>query len=176
MSKRSAQAGMDLGEIISEGNLALLRAIDKFRIERGFKFSTYACNAINHALGRLRKRWIRQRKRYCASYEPDYDRSDYQETRHEAHERDCVDELRQILTTNSSDLTDTEKKIIAHRFFRQHDDGKRMTLVEVGKLIGMTKERVRQIQNRALLKLRTTLDERFLDPTRGRGDLDAQAQ
>ena len=43
---------VDFAEVVSEGNMALIRAVDKFNVERGFKFSTYACRAILKAFSR----------------------------------------------------------------------------------------------------------------------------
>ena len=45
MAKRTRLNGLDFNELISEGNFALLRSVDKFDCARGFKFSTYACRA-----------------------------------------------------------------------------------------------------------------------------------
>ena len=46
MTKRTRIPGVDLPELISEGNMAVLRSVEKFDVSRGFKFSTYACRAI----------------------------------------------------------------------------------------------------------------------------------
>ena len=42
MAKRTRLGDVDFAEIVSEGNMALIRAVDKFDVDRGFKFSTYA--------------------------------------------------------------------------------------------------------------------------------------
>src|ERR1039458_7483083 len=52
MAKRTRLGDIDFAEIVSEGNMALLRAVDKFNVDRGFKFSTYACRAILKAFSR----------------------------------------------------------------------------------------------------------------------------
>jgi DNA-directed RNA polymerase specialized sigma subunit len=46
MAKRTRLGDVDFAEIVSEGNMALMRAVDKFNVDKGFKFSTYACRAI----------------------------------------------------------------------------------------------------------------------------------
>ena len=46
MAKRSRMSDVDFADLVSEGNMALMRSVDKFDCERGFKFSTYACRAI----------------------------------------------------------------------------------------------------------------------------------
>src|SRR4051812_29832360 len=53
MAKRTRMSEVDFGELVSEGNMALLRAVEKFDIGRGFKFSTYACRAILKAFSRI---------------------------------------------------------------------------------------------------------------------------
>jgi RNA polymerase primary sigma factor len=81
-------------------------------------------------------------------------------------EGDCVDELRSLLDDNIGQLSAIERQVIRARFALdepQHDgNGKGKTLEQVGALIGVTKERVRQIQNKALEKLRTLLDHAVL--------------
>jgi RNA polymerase primary sigma factor len=83
-------------------------------------------------------------------------------------EEDCVDELRQIIADNRAELTEIERSVLHHRFALttpQHDpddEAHSLTLEQVGKIIGVTKERVRQIQNKALEKIRNTLEEDFL--------------
>jgi RNA polymerase primary sigma factor len=52
MAKRTRLGDVDFAEVVSEGNMALLRAVDKFSADRGFKFSTYACRAILKAFSR----------------------------------------------------------------------------------------------------------------------------
>ena len=76
-----------------------------------------------------------------------------------------MDELRSILTSNLADLSDVEKKVIQARFALDAADPEQarpMTLEQVGEIIGVTKERVRQIQNKALEKLRQTLEDGIL--------------
>ena len=52
MAKRTRAEDMEFADMLGEGNMALLRAVDKFDVSRGFKFSTYACRAILKAFGR----------------------------------------------------------------------------------------------------------------------------
>ncbi len=76
-----------------------------------------------------------------------------------------MDELRSILTENVANLNDVEKRVIRARFALDALDSEQaqpMTLEQVGAIIGVTKERVRQIQNKALEKLRQTLEEGIL--------------
>jgi RNA polymerase primary sigma factor len=78
-------------------------------------------------------------------------------------EQDAVEELQRIIGENSAQLSDVEKTVIEARFaVNRGEDAAAMTLEEVGRVIGVTKERVRQIQNKALEKLRATIENQVL--------------
>lgn len=165
MAKRIRHTDLDFGDLISEGNMALLRAIDKFNVSRGFKFSTYACRAILKAFSRSGMKQTQYRQLFPTDFDPTLERSDYQRRRYDEHETDCADEVRRIVRENIAELTDVERAIIHHRFAldrRQETPGS-LTLEEVGQIVGLTKERVRQIQNKALEKIRKALEARYLD-------------
>jgi RNA polymerase sigma factor (sigma-70 family) len=166
MAKRTRLGHFDHAELISEGNMALLRSVDKFDCGRGFKFSTYACRAILKSFSRVAMRTSRYRGRFPTEFDPSLEKSNYIEQCREEHKADCVDELRGMISSNAADLNDVEVKVIRARFALGKvagiaEDGPK-TLEQVGLLIGVTKERVRQIQNRALGKLRSKLLEDFL--------------
>jgi len=166
MAKRTRLSNIDYAELISEGNMALLRSTDKFDCGRGFKFSTYACRAILKSFSRVAMKMSRYRSRFPTEFDPAFERSDYAEQQRLNHEADCVSELRDIIRSNAADLNAVEVKVIQARFALATLDGPKdegpKTLEQVGLLIGVTKERVRQIQNRALSKLREKLQEDFL--------------
>jgi len=166
MAKRTKLGGVDFTELISEGNMALLRSVDKFDCARGFKFSTYACRAILKSFARVALRTNRYRGRFPVEFDPDLEKSDYLEQRREDTKVYCMDRLRDILDSPSSDadLSDIEKRVLRARFAikETEEQEKPMTLEEVGKVIGVTKERVRQIQNKALQKLKTALEDHVL--------------
>ena len=169
MAKRTRLNEMDFGDMVSEGNMALLRAIDKFDAGRGFKFSTYACRAILKAFSRAGVKLSRYRGLFPTDFDPAMERSNYSEAKRAEHELDCADEVKLILTRNSAELTDIEREVIGHRFNvtdmpanGKVGEHKPLTLEQVGKRIGVTKERVRQIQNKALEKIRLTLEEGYL--------------
>ncbi len=165
MAKRTKLTGVDFSELISEGNMALLRSVDKFDCSRGFKFSTYACRAILKSFSRVAIRSSRYRSRFPTEFDPALEKSDFIERKRQEVEDFCVDELRSILTENLANLNDVEKKVIRARFALDATDSEQaqpMTLEQVGEIIGVTKERVRQIQNKALEKLRQTLEDGIL--------------
>jgi RNA polymerase primary sigma factor len=163
MAKRTRMGEVDFGELVSEGNMALLRAVEKFDVGRGFKFSTYACRAILKAFSRVAMKNSRYRQAFPTEFDPTMERSDYQESRRAGIEQDAVEELQQIMGENRAQLSDVEKTVIQARFaINSGQDAPAMTLEEVGRVIGVTKERVRQIQNKALEKLRATIEQEVL--------------
>lgn len=163
MAKRTRMSDVDFGELVSEGNMALLRAVEKFDIGRGFKFSTYACRAILKAFSRIAMKNSRYRQAFPTEFDPTMEKSNYQETRRADVEQDAVEELQRIIGENRAQLSDVEKTVIQARFaINRGQDVPAMTLEEVGRVIGVTKERVRQIQNKALEKLRMTIENEVL--------------
>ncbi|MDP7030366.1 MAG: sigma-70 family RNA polymerase sigma factor [Phycisphaerales bacterium] len=168
MSKRIRMGDMEFGDLISEGNMALLRSIDKFDIGRGFKFSTYACRAILKGFSRHGGKHLRYRQRFGATYDPEFERSNYPEERRAEDIRDSAEEVKQFVLENQAELTDVEREVIHHRFRIGPGDAAGLrherprTLAQVGRMIGLTKERVRQIQNKALGKLRLAVEESSL--------------
>ena len=155
--------------------MALLRSIDKFDIERGFKFSTR--RAILKSFSRLGMKNTKYRQRFPAQFDPTLEASDEPSDRRREDELERAAEAVHVVVNNSADLSDIEQEVIHHRFgIDAGAQGRRLTLAQVGALIGLTKERVRQIQNRALEKLRDTLAERYLpprDPDSGKSMLSA---
>ena len=158
MAKRSRRAGIDFSDMISEGNVALLRAVDKFDCARGFKFSTYACRAILKSFTRMSLKAGRYRSRFPAEYDPALEKSDWTETRRAAHREGMIGELQTILKPDNNDLASVEQQVLSARFGLGRKHGP-MTLEQVGREIGVTKERVRQIQNKALAKLKESLEQ-----------------
>jgi RNA polymerase sigma factor (sigma-70 family) len=165
MARRSRNSGVDLTELVSEGNLALLRCVDKFDASKGFKFSTYACRAILASFSRAGAKGARFRAHFPTSYDPAMERSDYLDRKRENIELECVDELREILFSNSASLSSVERRVLDARFsldkMGEPTDVRRRTLDQVGNLLGVSKERVRQIQNQAIDKLRAVLETRL---------------
>lgn len=168
MAKRTRLHGIDYNELISEGNVALLRSVEKFDAARGFKFSTYACRAILKSFSRVAMRASRYRVHFPCEFDPSMERSDHKDRMREGVESDCVDELKRILMDNLADLNDVEQTVIKERFAitdrpaKAAEPAAPKTLEQVGVLIGVTKERVRQIQNKALRKIRTALEAEYL--------------
>ena len=163
MAKRTRMSEVDFADLVSEGNMALLRAVDKFDAGRGYKFSTYACRAILKAFSRQGMKLSKYRQRFPTDFDPKLERSNYLETKRADFEKDAAEEVKRIVIENRADLTDVERTVIEHRFGLESSDGEKpMTLEQVGQIIGVTKERVRQIQNKAMEKIRLELESKFL--------------
>jgi RNA polymerase sigma factor (sigma-70 family) len=166
MAKRTRMSEVDFADLVSEGNMALLRSVDKFDCGRGFKFSTYACRAILKAFSRQGMKLSKYRQRFPTDFDPALEKSNHLENMRSTHEKECAEEVKHIVINNEADLTDVEKTVIHHRFgLESGDESEPLTLEQVGQIIGVTKERVRQIQNKALEKIRMVLEQTAIDPT-----------
>jgi RNA polymerase sigma factor (sigma-70 family) len=168
MAKRTKGNSMDFGELVSEGNIVLLRAVDKFDFSRGFRFSTYACTAILRAFSRLAAVDGTRRKRFPTNSELERDLGDESEGQH-AYQRELeLKDLRVEMILNRAGLTDVEQTVLGARFALVGRDHVH-TLQEAGGLVGLTGEGVRQVQNRALAKLRLALEHTFIPATTSPG-------
>ena len=160
MAKRTRMSEVDFADLVSEGNMALLRSVDKFDCGRGFKFSTYACRAILKSFSRQGMKLSKYRQRFPTDFDPALEKSNHLETLRRTHELEAAAEVKYIVLSNDAELTEVEQVVIHHRFGLGGDGlTDPLTLEQVGQIIGVTKERVRQIQNKALEKIRLTLEQ-----------------
>jgi RNA polymerase sigma factor (sigma-70 family) len=157
MAKRTRIPNVEFSELVSEGNMAMLRSIEKFDVSRGFKFSTYGCRSILKSFNRLATKTGRYRRLFPTEFDPELERSDGDVHRHEVERRDSVEEVREVLSGSRAGLSALERKVLVERFAIGSSASHAMTLAEVGKTVGLTNERVRQIQNGALAKLRAVM-------------------
>lgn len=146
---------LDREEMVSEGMLALLRAVDTFDPWRGFRFSTYACNAILRAFARAALQDSKRRSKIAGAWDPEFEESDQVDRRRADQRALFAERLQRILHLDSAELTDVEKTVLARRF--PGGAAQRQTLEEIGRRMRVSKERVRQIQLSAIGKLREAI-------------------
>ena len=152
IAKRRVSPGDSFFDLVSDGNMSLIRAVEKFDYARGNKFSTYASWAIMKNYARTIPDEHRRRDRFRAA--------DMEMLQTAADRR--ADEYQQRLAANDrmrqvskflDRLDQREQTIIIRRYGLDHEH-EPQTLKEVGSALGVTKERVRQIEAKALEKLR----------------------
>jgi len=155
---RSRFDNLEREEMTSEGMMALLRAVDTFDPWRGYRFSTYACNAILRSFSRAALQDSKRRGKIVGTWDPEFEESDLPETRRADQDALYAERLRRILRRDDADLTDVERSVLCRRFPTKLNR-ERQTLEDIGRQMGVSKERVRQIQLSAIAKLRKAISE-----------------
>ena len=149
MSQKYTSGAITQEQLISEGLVGLLRCIDRFDPDRGFKFSTYLCRSLINIFCRF----IAKQRRHTVGRVDD-DENYIRET--ESAERfDCdeVVDLVHALDTNRAELDEVEMAVV-RLFYGIGRKGGPKTMHEIHLIVGLTKGRIQQIHSEAVEKLR----------------------
>lgn len=153
IAKKHIKPTTNFFEMVSDGNMSLIRAIEKFDYTKGNKFSTYASWAIMKNFARSLPAESTLRDRYRTGqdllFQTSFDEKSNQYEQELTHSRQ-----QEAVTQILGQLDERERQIIEYRFGLDHAK-EPLTLEEVGSRFGVTKERIRQLEIRALNKLRT---------------------
>lgn len=161
IAKRHSGQTDNLFELLSDGNMSLIRAVEKFDYSRGNKFSTYASWAIMKNFARSIPEEKKRRDRYVTGHEEVFESA----ADNRSDEQECLASAEQIkhrVNRLLEYLDPRERQIIRMRAgLDNNSEG--MTLEEIGQQLGITKERVRQLNVRIMNKLRNIAREQKLD-------------
>jgi len=152
IAKRRVAPGDSFFDLVSDGNMSLIRAVEKFDYARGNKFSTYASWAIMKNYSRTIPDEHKRRDRFRAA--------DMEMLQTAADPRTDENQLRMAESDRLQqvgrflDRLDSREQTIIIRRYGLDRGLEPQTLKEVGSALGVTKERVRQIEAKALEKLR----------------------
>ena len=149
IAKKHANSSLELSDLIQEGTLGLMKAVEKFEYKKGIKFSIYATEwiklSINLAIEENAKAISNTNIMKAKDNSNNQSVQDPEKFIERMFDKKA---LEYVLST----LSEREAKIIRLRF--GIDSGYPRTLEEVGKMFNVTRERVRQIEAKAIRKLR----------------------
>jgi len=160
IAKRHVGPSNNFFELVSDGNMSLIRAVEKFDFSRGNKFSTYASWAIMKNFARTIPEENYRRDRFVTGHEEMFEAA--ADNRTDEHEYEsALKRMQEAVKGMLGRLDDRERRIIISRFGL--GGASEQTLEQLGRELGITKERVRQIESRAQDKLRRIASEEKLD-------------
>jgi len=160
IAKRHVGPSNNFFELVSDGNMSLIRAVEKFDFSRGNKFSTYASWAIMKNFARTIPEENYRRDRFVTGHEEMFEAA--ADNRTDEHEYEsALKRMQEAVKGMLGRLDDRERRIIISRYGL--GGVSEQTLEQLGRELGITKERVRQIESRAQEKLRKIANEEKLD-------------
>jgi len=161
IAKRHVGRASNFFEVVSDGNMSLILAIEKFDYSRGTKFSTYATWAIMKNYARLIPESHNHSSRFVTGQDLALELATdtHVQPPWESDRRD----VRELIEAGLIELSEREREILRGRFGLGDENEQPVTLERLGRRFGMTKERVRQIERRAIARLRDTLSPRLVE-------------
>ncbi len=164
IAKKFVDPSWSFDELVSEGNVALMRAVEKFNFALGNRFSTYATYAVQRHFFRLSQRGRRIRSRFVSDDAALESRAAEPPAPAQPSAEQLAS-LKALFAGFLQELEPRERRIVVARF---GFDGKApRTFRELGSQMGVCKERIRQIQGRAMEKLKSMAAEARLEQTVG---------
>ncbi len=160
IAKKHLAGPQNLFELISDGNIALMRAVEKFDYSKGFRFSTYSSWAIMRNFARSVPKEKYQLDRFSTGHEQVLDIAASLRT-YDPNEVN-LPELRESIDYMLSHLSPRERTILIDHYGLAGEGGSQ-TFDQLGKRLGISKERVRQIELKALKKLRRIMKPQEAD-------------
>lgn len=159
--KKFLDAENNLDDLVSEGSMSLIRAIDNFDFSRGFRFSTYATYAIRRNFYRYIINARKKRQRVTPTAPSQI--SENYDVRPELRQNpQMMQKLSDSLMNMIQHLDKREREVIIARFGISKSED-HQTLQTVALRLGVCKERIRQLEKRALRKLQKLSIEFELD-------------
>lgn len=161
IAKKHMKPTVNFFEMVSDGNMSLMRAIEKFDYTKGNKFSTYATWAIMKNYARSIPAENRVLDRFRTGNDEVFSFSE--DDRGSQFKDEMVNSRQhEVIMSILENLNDRERKIILHRYGLEKGSEPE-TLEQVGSRFGVTKERIRQIEARAMQKIRKIADQEKLE-------------
>ncbi len=161
IAKRHSAQTDNFFELLSDGNMSLIRAVEKFDFGRGFKFSTYASWAIMKNFARSIPDEKHRRERFVTGHEEVFEIAP--DTRTDEHEVVATKERATHSVNRLLEYLEPREREIIRMRAGLDSHAKGMTLEEIGQQFGITKERVRQLNARAMKKLRSLAEKEDFD-------------
>lgn len=155
IAKKQADARLTFDELFSEGVPVLMRAVEKFDIERGFRFSTYAYTAVRRSLYHAKMEANERSKRQRTSVET----SVLERFGQEAPATDRLPDAAVPLVREMLECLPERESLVVRARFGLLQGQPACTLKEVGRLVGVSKERARQLLVRAYDRLRKLAED-----------------